>query len=377
VSLDGGVFVLLCRCLGRETSPEPLCALDRELASGKVDWVCLAALANRYLVTPALYESLRRKELLDSLPDDFRLYLGEVHSRNGARNAAIRRQAEEAIAALNVAAVVPLVLKGGASMFEDASGDSASLVGDLDLLVRRSDYARSEAVLRDLGYEAADDRSHARDFVRPHDLAAIDLHRDVGRQRLLVSADDAWRAAAPLPLGPLHALALCPTHRVLLGVFHSQVHERNHLLGEIPLRRLHDFAVTVERHGAAIDWGAVEARMRALGLGHVLQVWLHLADRLLGTPVPQPAATWRTRLHLRRCLLQLRHRRLALVVYTASKATERFARVHIDYASDARKPFRRNAHRLRRGWRLLRRYRWGLWRRVRDVVMRAIHEARP
>src|SRR4051794_29731344 len=107
----------------------------------------------------------------------------------GARRTAIARfrvdtWAAEAVAALRVAGISALLLKGPAISRWLYPGNVASRPYlDVDLLVSPADYAGAETVLASLGYEGQGpafiegDLPHARPFVRDSDGAMVDLHR--------------------------------------------------------------------------------------------------------------------------------------------------------------------------------------------------------
>ncbi len=63
---------------------------------------------------------LEDKGLAGRLPRDLREFLRRAHSLNLARNEGIRAQAGEFATTLDRAGIVPIVLKGGVHLFEDA-----------------------------------------------------------------------------------------------------------------------------------------------------------------------------------------------------------------------------------------------------------------
>ncbi len=63
---------------------------------------------------------LEDKGLAGRLPRDLREFLRRAHSLNLTRNEGIRAQAGENATTLDRAGIVPIVLKGGVHLFEDA-----------------------------------------------------------------------------------------------------------------------------------------------------------------------------------------------------------------------------------------------------------------
>jgi hypothetical protein len=326
---------VLCLCLSAPQVPEARDELQR-LFRGSLDWVGLAAYANAQLVAPAVWLGLERSGLSTGIPEDFRDYLFAIYRANAERMASIHRQACRAFAALDARGVTPLVLKGGARLFEEGpEAGCARMMADLDLLVERASFAAALAALGAIGYELVDEaqgrRAHATSLRRPGEPAAIDLHGDVGRQRDFIPLPAVLADATTMRIDAWQLRIPSPTHRIMHAFFHSQLHDRGHVGGDIPLRHLEDTAWTVARHGTAIDWGAIAQACDRLRLGRAWNAWLYLARRCLAVPVPLPAERWRAWLHYRRCLFQADHERLDSLLRAGLAVTEPFSYVNIDY----------------------------------------------
>lgn len=128
------------------------------------------------------------------------------HIAAGLRAAQHREIAAEAVAALGIAGIPVLLLKGisyGGWLYADPAERPMT---DVDLMVPAGEHARAVDVLAALGYVHAgpahqrSPRHHAMSLKRPH--AAIDLHRGP-TQRGRTAIDDAlWARALPAPWVP-------------------------------------------------------------------------------------------------------------------------------------------------------------------------------
>src|SRR2546423_2959302 len=104
----------------------------RGRAVSTTDWQSVIALANRTLLTPALFSALVHSGEINRLPDDVREYLRFIHDRNGERNCRLRAQLTEAVTALNRHGIVPLLLKGAIPLFfSDDKQITARMTSDL------------------------------------------------------------------------------------------------------------------------------------------------------------------------------------------------------------------------------------------------------
>ncbi|WP_119458764.1 nucleotidyltransferase domain-containing protein [Rhodospirillaceae bacterium SYSU D60014] len=354
------VFLFLGQCLAVDDSDAAVAALRNAIAANEGSWLEVVALANDHLVTPTLFESLQRKGVSDALPPDLRSYLAEIHGMNARRNATIRRDALEVTRQLNRQGIVPAVLKGALQLFERHGGDGR-MMADIDLLVPRPAFTAAIDALTRIGYVAVsgmDGRpAHGVTLARAGGLATIDLHRDLGPQRSVLSAEAVLASAVSLSANWLRLLAPSPAHRVLHNIVNTAVAGPNHRLGVISLRQLHDLAVTSHRHAEAIDWVAIRGTMGQQGLAHVVDATLCLAHRLLALPMPRSLdETPRARLHFQRCLLQLRSAPLALAARYWTGLTQPLSRVNMEYVCDCDVgAIDLNLSRARRVWSVLRR----------------------
>ena len=280
--------------------------------------------------------ALEAPGLTDVLPGDVADFLQESARLNALRNEAIAAQCEALVAGLNAAGLRPILLKGGAHLYMKGTARRSRMMVDLDLLVAQGDLMAAVAVADRLGYRVV--REHEaweHDYHilgREGEIATLEFHKTVGQQRHLLSVEDAFRRAVPLATSGVEALVLDPTDRALHNIFHAAIQDRAHHLGRIPLRALHDLGLIRVQSDDAIDWERIAETMTAAGYGGVLPAYLHMAQELLGQPLPQAVAPGPgARAHLARCRLLRRARPLRSAMELWATITHPFARAHFEY----------------------------------------------
>jgi len=376
VSGSADDFLLLCEVL-RRSSAKDVEALRGRIAAAPDRWTGIIAQANLHFLTPALWYAIEDKGLGDAVPRDAGDYLAESVRLNRLRNERIRRQCDHLIACLNAADIAPRLLKGAVYLYEGrARAFGQRMMADLDILLPPARW--DEAIERafGLGYEiveAHQDWTHDYHALgRPGDLASIEFHRDVGKQRKLISIEDAFAEAVPLAAGELRLFALSPTHRVMHNLFHGAVQDRAHELRRVPLRSLHDLGLIVAAQGQQIDWQAAASAFRAQGYGAVLESYGYLAERCLGLPLPLTSSnTAAPRRRFRQALFQMNHPRLKTCLDFWASASLPFTRTTIDYIyRTAGHPWRRQVARLQHFLRLVGKHNWRLFGRLAKVYRR-------
>src|SRR5262245_14984638 len=161
---DKDGLLLLGRCLSIDKSSGAVEALRQELAADGRDWHPFVRLANRHKITPTLWLLLCQKGCERVLPGDLQRYLAEIFQRNGRRNALLRQQACEAIAALNRDGIQPIILKGGLHLFDPRFDSATRMMADLDFLVPRQGFDTAVSTLRRIGYSILDTTHDRREY---------------------------------------------------------------------------------------------------------------------------------------------------------------------------------------------------------------------
>lgn len=158
--------------------------LQQELSSPKMDWDNLVRVASSHLILPAIYNKLKAKNLLNTLPEDLVLYLEEINKLNLERNKQIFSEIEFISQLFSKYQINHVFLKGAAML---ASGLYKSLsermVGDIDILIQENQIEQAFELLKNQGYnklfkfnyEVKNYRHYPRQ-VSENRLAAVELH---------------------------------------------------------------------------------------------------------------------------------------------------------------------------------------------------------
>ncbi|WP_119302658.1 nucleotidyltransferase family protein [Dongia deserti] len=326
---------LIAKCLSFRDTVNLLESLRALLSDAAADWLTVVRLANHHLVTPALWSAIDRRGFTALLPNDLDAYLRLLYETNRKRNRLIRDEALAALQELNRHCIQPVVMKSALTLFDPSCDEGASIMADVDLLIRRQELPVAISALRSIGYDllaVPPAHAHAWTFYRPLSLATIDLHCDVGPQRALLSADAVRSVAKPVARNDLAMDAPSINHRVLMLVMNFGVFERHYFRGHIPLRGLRDLGEICQRNGSDIDWDYLCHSMSEPTLSAQAAAMFHMARELMNIPIPifirRTAAADR---HLRRCFLQLAHPSLDRVARAYAAVAWPFNRARMDY----------------------------------------------
>jgi Uncharacterised nucleotidyltransferase len=259
---------------------------------GDPSWELLVEAASSHHVTPALacYAGPA-----SAYPPDVSDYLDAVLTLNGQRNERILATLARVVAALNAIDVEPVLLKGAAHVVGGIYPSIAfRVLGDLDLLVPEDRANDAFESLRRIGFVPAGPplpagHHHLPMLCDPETEAGVELHTGVVQRRS--------EAIVPVPWFVEHtrAVAFCGTRARLPDatrtaahiVVHDQLDHEGDKRARIDLRQLLDLAIIRARSDSALDWTELDRRFGAAGTGRALATYLHLAEAMLGQPMPR------------------------------------------------------------------------------------------
>ena len=280
---------LLCALLSVGTPARRDNALA-ELAAQPALWDDVAACAQQNMMTPALHLELEAAGV--HAPSEVAHLLTAMHALNMHRNARLRTQLMEAVAALNAVDIVPLVLKGGAQLLHAQGGEMGRLImADLDILVPDPRTDDSVTALLELGYRAlpeaaVDDKHTAAVLMRDNDVGSIDLHaRFLDLDHILPVARVAADARVET-VGDVRLAIPSLQDQVAYRLLHDQVQDRDHFAFQLNLRKLYQFARLAQDMDDGSAWAALHKDLGRHGLQRVLATHTWAAHRVFGIDVP-------------------------------------------------------------------------------------------
>jgi len=245
-------------------------------------------------VAPLLYVRLKTPTLHSSVPT------AVLQSHKGdflwsqARNMKVFARLREVFAVFRDHRIDVIALKGAALAELAYPQIGLRTMGDIDLLVRKDDLARVEAIMEDMGFQAdesyrAKEWYHAKHhhlvpYVSGDGILKLDIHHDITTvdSCIRVPVESLWSHAQTVRISTMGCLTLSWEHMLLHLALH--IADQNCFLGD--LRGLCDVAEIVKRFPGDIDWDELERVAQAWGCVKQLFFVLALAHDVVGAAVP-------------------------------------------------------------------------------------------
>ncbi len=271
------------------------------LLAGDIDWARLIGTALAQRVTPLLYNAFIHTNS-PRVPPDVLDALGLYCTEGRERSAYLARELL-AIADDMEREEIPLIPLKGPVLAELAYGDlSLRSAGDLDFLVKEAQVSKVCDLLATQGFHEPEDsqpvlglrpavqaayRKYQAEymFVRDHDGIVVEPHWALVPRTLAVPIDHdgLWERAEPAPFNGTRILSLTVEDLLLFLCVHGSKHQWTRLQWVCDIAEL--IAARPE-----LDWSTCLERARLQGCRRMLLLGLALANRLLGTKLPDAVA---------------------------------------------------------------------------------------
>lgn len=314
-------FDFITECIGIRDTTDINNTLHSTVISGHLDWPTILAITNANKIAPTLWVALRKRKLVEYLPNEIRQHLFNIYLLNLLKNRDFIEQTIEVVRLLNSVGIKPILLKGSVSLFVKTFDDPGSrMMVDLDILVPKKSAEECWNTLGVLGYLPIEDRPdlsidyqgthhHLRPLYHQRKYGTIELHKDAlptSAARILPTRLIWERAEAIINQSGIVMSAPSPTHRVLHNLLHSDLINKNHVRGRISLRSLHELAMMQNLYQERIDWETIWQLMDKGSQAKILRSSLYLTNRLFGSPIPdQIDPTLSSAIHCARTRLQV------------------------------------------------------------------------
>lgn len=258
--------------------------------------------------TPLWFARLRQHGLLSDLPLDLREFLYLLHQANVERMTSFRQALLELLQFLQTHKIQAIFLKGAATFFDDIYQDpGARMMGDIDLLVKMEDVSRVHEYLSQSGYLPMECHSrsnyspdyqsqHLPRLLKPNSPVVFEIHWNIARGhagRVLPTAL-AWNNTQIVTLGDAESYVLNPTARILHNTIHALLPQKEFIRSEISLLQLAEFTALANRYQNEIDWAYWFDIGRSHGLGREFSAYIHLANQLVGMPLPSSVIRYKS-----------------------------------------------------------------------------------
>ncbi len=264
----------------------------RELVAGELDWELLLSQAVRHGMIPLLHFHLNALRIRPS-ESGTAARLREFAQRISAMNAYLTGELQHLLADFEVRGVGAIPYKGPALAGSAYGNVSLRYFCDLDILVRKRDFAAARDILAARGFYPYQGLDVAQQsvmlrtqcnvpFTRDDDRTIVEIHWEVAARNYsrALSEQEIWARSRESSFKGARVRMLAPE-----DLLHALcVHGSKHLWER--LSWVCDIAQLVGR-GPQLDWDSLICRARSTGSTRLLLLGLNLADELLGAMLPQ------------------------------------------------------------------------------------------
>lgn len=252
------LFYFAGKCLSLDEHPQFKEEIIQRSLNESIDWQKFVGLCSNHLVLPTIYLKFKAHNLLNYIPEGLSEFLAEVYNLNNKRNQQIQNQLESIIRLLNEQKIYPTLLKGTGNLVDNLYTDLGErIIGDIDILVSEEDYIKAARILEQDGYshntpgyfDILEDQHYPRLF-KLGMIADVEIHRLPVRQEYSKEYNTEIINAERKKISEFTDLSffvLSDKHKVILNVIHTQLSNKGHQYGIVPLRDIYDLYLLSKR----------------------------------------------------------------------------------------------------------------------------------
>lgn len=250
------LFYFTGLCLSMDESPEHITRITHFIQSREINWENFVRLSSEHLITPAIYTAFRKHGILSLIPGELSSYLEDIYGLNLKRNLEILEQIKEIGKLLNDSGIKAVFLKGSGNLIDkiyENLGDR--ILGDIDFLVRETDYLTTISILREAGYKPPEQyfgnimhMKHYPRLTNSEKVSTVEVHRLPVHKKF-----DNWFNSDMIfgEFYPDEQLPGCwvmsDKHKVILNFIHGQLVNKGHASGIVSLRDINDIRLFSQR----------------------------------------------------------------------------------------------------------------------------------
>lgn len=250
------LYFFACQCLSLDDHPEFKEKIIHIISTDQINWENFIKLCSNHLVLPVIYLKFQFHGLLKHLPEELTKFLEEIYHLNLTRNEQILKQLQEVVSLFNKHEIYPTLLKGTGNLLDNLySSTGERMIGDIDILVSEADYLSAAQLLESDGY--AHNTPHFFDVKKMKHYprlfkegvsADIEIHRlpvplRYTRRYNTDTIDQDKKAIKE----DSSCFVLSDKHKAIHNFIHTQLSNKGHSYGIVPLRDLYDLYLISKR----------------------------------------------------------------------------------------------------------------------------------
>ena len=259
------------------------------------DWDGFVQESIRQRIGGLLYQRLKSLPPDNGIPSRVIQELRQQYFDTALRNMQLFHELHKVLEALQESDVSVIVLKG-AYLAQGVYGNIAlRSMGDVDILVRKEDFAKAEQMLLDRGY-SFDEQYGERDWYlnnhyhllyrRPENGVNIELHWDITSPSspFEIDVERLWERAQLVTIAGAQVLVFSAEDLILYLCLHLSYH---HTFEYFAMRSLYDVNEILLYYCDNFDWWQLQELARKWSATNSAFLTLYLARELLGATVPE------------------------------------------------------------------------------------------
>ncbi len=207
-----------------------------------IDYFKLVRTASKHLMLPSLYFNLKKKGIINQIPDDLHKYLKEIFTINKNRNKQLIKEVNFLGQLLKKNKINHVFFKGVSNILNDIYFDFGErMVGDIDILVCKNDIKKCEILLEKKGYASANRLNfltgrHLNRKIHKNKIFAVEIHKYVIRNNQKLNTNKILKSK----ILKRNIYTPCNLDQSLINIYNYQINDYGNIKFSYSFKNLYD-----------------------------------------------------------------------------------------------------------------------------------------
>lgn len=280
--------ISLILCSGTSQSSSNIKNKINLLLKEKLDWIFILDRAKKHKVLPLLYFNLNKSDFT-SIPPEIYQDIRNFSQANIHKNFLLTSELLQVLNFLQKNKIKAIPLKGPILARLAYSNFGLRTVSDLDIFVKKQDFARTEQLLIKYEYKPSplnkSQKFQQAQYYKPNTLISIDLHYEFAPKNHFISVNSAhfWQHLETFTIANQNIQIFSPEYSLIyLCLEGSKEFWRT-------LNRICDVSELILNQ--KLDWKLLLKSADELNKKEAVFLGLYLVHTLFGTPIPDEVGT--------------------------------------------------------------------------------------
>jgi len=233
-------------------------SIKNQINLKNIDYGSIVKLASSHLVLPALYINLKKKNILNHIPEKLTIYLKKIYELNKERNKILIKEIKEISKILNDNDIDHIFLKGSSHIIGELYDDIGErMIGDIDILTENNKLINSYKIFKKLRYNKIEndffykENKHLSRLSSKKKIFSIEFHKRLLDKKSIYGVEPSRLLKTKLTIQKISIINF--QNQFLHNIYNYQINDYGNLKSSYSYRSFYDSYLLHKKKNIEID----------------------------------------------------------------------------------------------------------------------------